>query len=62
MPADVITQRVVAVCLVGEALSHLTTIRNSTLPGTALSDACEHAIAGVEQVIGVLYAPDRSTA
>lgn len=59
MPADVITQRVVAVCRAGEALTHLTAIRDSTLPGTPLADAAEHAIAGVEQVIGALYAPDR---
>jgi hypothetical protein len=59
VPASpVITDRVIAVSKAGLALSHLLDIRDSTLPGTQLWDAAENALAGVDEVLGALYAPD----
>lgn len=66
MPADlhtplpapaIITDRVTAACRAGRALRAIEEIRDSTLPGTTLHDACLTALAGIDDVLGELYRP-----
>jgi hypothetical protein len=53
--ADIIHDRVEAIAKAGDALLALRAIRDSTLPGTALAQACDDALGGVERVVGALY-------
>lgn len=61
MPADaaplIITDRVTAASRAGRAMVFIEQIRDSTLPGTPLADACTTALAGIDDVLGELYRP-----